>query len=66
MKLKAYTTCTKLKGIELFITDGIASGEIDVGMSINELLVMIKEMLIEKDSHLEHKLNGLGDDYDYE
>jgi len=59
------TPSTRLKGFEMFISNGIQSGEIDVGMTVVDLLNLMTELMIEKEKPFEKKMNGLGDDYAY-
>ena len=56
---------TRLKGFEKFISDGIMSGELDIGMNVMGLLALLQGIQIDKDKHLQKKMNGVIDDYEY-
>lgn len=58
-------TGTRLKGIENFISMGIMSGELDVQMTIGDLLSIVKNIQQVRHSKVDKRMKGLVDDYGY-
>lgn len=58
-------TGTRLKGIENFISMGVMSGELDVQMTIGDLLSIVKNIQQVRDSKVDKRMRGMEDDYGY-